>query len=104
MAAMRSLFTTVKTRRVLFTNPAALLTGHAIQPPPAQTLDNTRQAGPLRSLDKPGERLIVLLAGVHALRLASILPVRANPAGECAPVAAAALLGLRSPLRRETAD
>jgi hypothetical protein len=72
LSAMRSLFTTLKARRVLFTNPAAPLTGPALQPPPVLALDPARRAGLLGRLHRPGERLIVLLAGMHALRPSQI--------------------------------
>jgi hypothetical protein len=48
LAAMRSLFTTLKTRRVLFTNPAAPLTSRKLQPPPVLALDNTLRGTPAR--------------------------------------------------------
>ena len=72
LSAMRSLFGTLKARRVLFTNPAAPLTGRRIQPPPVLPLDDSLRAGLLGRLPGPTERLIVLLAGVHALRPAGI--------------------------------
>jgi hypothetical protein len=68
LSAMRSLFGTLKARRVLFTNPAAPLTGQRIQPPPVLPLDDGLRAGLLGRLHGPAGRLIVLLAGVHALR------------------------------------
>src|SRR5262249_44128141 len=45
LSAMRSLFTTLKARRVLFTNPAPPLTGPAPQPPPVLPLDAPPRAG-----------------------------------------------------------
>lgn len=60
---MRSLFATLKARRVLFTNPAAPLTGRRIQPPPVLPLDDGLRAGLLDRLHDPAEQLIVLLAG-----------------------------------------
>jgi integrase len=72
LSVMRSLFGTLKARRVLFTNPAAPLTGRRIQPPPVLPLDDGLRAGLLGRLHDPAERLIVLLAGVHALRPADI--------------------------------
>jgi integrase len=72
LSAMRSLFGTLKARRMLFTNPAAPLTGRRIQPPPVLPLDDGLRAGLLGRLHSPAERLIVLLAGVHALRPAGI--------------------------------
>jgi integrase len=72
LAAMRSLFATLKAQRVLFTNPTAGLLGRHQTPAPALGLDPTVRAGLLARLDHPHERLIVLLAGVHALRSAQI--------------------------------
>jgi hypothetical protein len=68
LSAMRSLFSTLKARRVLFANLVAPLTGRRIQPPPVLPLDDGLRAGLLCRLHDPAERLIVLLAGVHALR------------------------------------
>jgi hypothetical protein len=84
MAAMRSLFTTLKTRRVLFTNPAAALTGRALQPPPVLPLDDTLRASLLGHMHEPGERLIVLLAGVHALRPSQICALTLDAIGPAA--------------------
>lgn len=72
LSAMRSLFSTLKARRVLFTNPAASLTGPRVQPPPVLPLDDSLRACLLGRLHDPAERLIVLLAGVHALRPSDI--------------------------------
>lgn len=68
LAVMRSLFKTLKARRVIFTNPTAGLELHRQPPPPALGLDSARRAGLLDQLHRPDARLIVLLAGVHALR------------------------------------
>jgi hypothetical protein len=67
-AAMRSLFRALKARRVIFTNPTAGLEVHREPPPVALGLDPARRAGLLDQLDRPDGRLVVLLAGVHALR------------------------------------
>ena len=67
-AAMRSLFRALKTRRVTFTNPTAGLEVPGEPPPPALGLDPARRAGLLDELHRPDGRLVVLLAGVHALR------------------------------------
>jgi site-specific recombinase XerC len=67
-AVMRSLFKTLKARRVIFTNPTAGLELHRQPPPPAVGLDPARRAGLLDQLHRPDARLVVLLAGVHALR------------------------------------
>jgi integrase len=102
LSAMRSLFGTLRTRRVLFTNPAAPLTGRRIQPPPVLPLDDGLRASLLGRLHDPGERLIVLLAGVHALRPAGICALRLDDAD---PAAGILLVGGRArPLDRLTAD
>jgi hypothetical protein len=101
LAAMRSLFTTLKARRVLFTNPAGPLTSHALRPPPVLALDDTLRACLLGSLDEPGERLIVLLAGVHALRPSQICALTLDAIG---PTASTLLISGRArPLDRLTA-
>jgi integrase len=72
LAAMRSLFGTLKARRVLFANPTAGLVGRHVAPRAALGLDPTIRASLLGQLDRPDERLVVLLAGVHALRCGQI--------------------------------
>jgi hypothetical protein len=72
LAAMRSLFATLKARRVLFANPTAGLIGRHATPTPALELDPAVRASLLARIGSPNERLIVLLAGVHALRSAQI--------------------------------
>jgi hypothetical protein len=67
-SAMRSLFRALKARRVAFTNPTAGLEVPGEPPPPALGLDPARRAGLLDELPRPDGRLVVLLAGVHALR------------------------------------
>jgi len=102
LSAMRSLFTTLKARRVLFTNPAAPLTGRALQPPPVLPLDDTLRAGLLGRLNEPSERLIVLLAGVHALRPSQICGLTLDAIG---PAASTLLISGRArPLDQLTAD
>jgi hypothetical protein len=68
LAVLRSLFRTLKARRLTFTNPTAGLVAPREPPPPALGLAPARRAGLLGRLDRPDQRLIVLLAGVHALR------------------------------------
>jgi integrase len=82
MAAMRSLFATLKARRVLFANPAARLTGRALQTPPVLPLDDTMRARLLGQLDEPGQQLIVLLTGVHALRPSQICALTLDAVGQ----------------------
>jgi hypothetical protein len=72
LAAMRSLFGTLKARRVLFADPTAGLLGRHVAPTPALGLDPAVRAGLLARLKRPDQRLVVLLAGVHALRSAQI--------------------------------
>jgi hypothetical protein len=81
LSAIRSLFKTLKARRVLFANPAAPLTGRAVQPPPVLPLDPARRSSLLGSLPEPGQRLIVVLAGVHALRPSQISALPLDAAG-----------------------
>jgi site-specific recombinase XerC len=68
LAVMRSLFKTLKAQRVIFTNPTAGLELHRELPPPALALDPTHRAGLLGQLHRPDRRLVVLMAGVRALR------------------------------------
>ncbi len=68
LAVMRSLFRTLKTQRLVFTNPTAGLELPREPPPPALGLNPARRAGLLGQLQRPDQRLIVLLAGVHALQ------------------------------------
>ena len=102
LSAMRSLFSTLKSRRVLFTNPAAPLTGPRIQPPPVLPLDDGLHARLLGRLHDPAERLTVLLAAVHALRPSDI---RALTLDNADPAAGTLRLGGRiRPLDRLTAE
>jgi integrase len=68
LVVLRSLFRTLKARRLAFTNPTAGLAAPGEPPPPALGLDPIRRAGLLGQLDRPDQQLVVLLAGVHALR------------------------------------
>jgi hypothetical protein len=68
LAVLRSLFRALKAQRLVFTNPTAGLELHRLPPPPALALDPARRAGLLGQLQRPDQRLIVLLAGVHALQ------------------------------------
>jgi integrase len=102
LSAMRSLFSTLKARRVTFTNPAAPLTGPRVQPPPILPLDDAQRAQLLNRLHDPAGRLIVLLAGVHALRPSDIRALtleNADPA-----VGTLRLSGRIRPLDRLTAQ
>jgi integrase len=98
---MRSLFRTLKARRVLFTNPAAPLTGRAVQPPPVLPLDPARRASLLGHLHEPAEQLIMLLAGVHALRPGQIRVLTVDAVGPAA--ATLRISGRTRPLDQLTA-
>jgi integrase len=76
LTAMRSLFKTLKTQRMVFVNPTAGTVGRQTPPTPAMPLDPHIRAGLLSRLDQPEQRLILLLAGVHALRSAEICALR----------------------------
>jgi integrase len=101
LSAMRSLFGTLKARRVVFANPAAPLTGRRVQPPPVLPLDDSLRAGLLSHLDDPAGRLIVLLAGVHALRPSDIRALVLDDVGPAAVTIFAG--GLTRPLDQLTA-
>jgi integrase len=101
LSAMRSLFGALKARRVLFTNPAAPLAGRRVQPPPVLPVDDGMRARLLGLLHNPAERLIVLLAGVHALRPADICALTLDDVN---PAAGTLVAGGRArPLDRLTA-
>jgi integrase len=68
LAVMRSLFKTLKAQQLSFANPTAGLELRGEPPPPALGLDPARRASLLDQLHRRDARLIVLLAGVHALR------------------------------------
>jgi integrase len=68
LTVMRSLFGALKAGRVVFINPTAGLELRREPPPVALGLDPARRAGLLKGLPRPDQRLLVLLAGVHALR------------------------------------
>jgi site-specific recombinase XerD len=68
LAVMRSLFRALKAQRLVFTNPTAGLQLPRLPPPPALGLDPARRAGLLAQLQRPDQRLIVLLTGIHALQ------------------------------------
>src|SRR5262249_41193927 len=86
--------------RVVFANPAAPLAGRRVQPPPVLPLDDSQRARLLGRLHEPASRLIVLLAGVHALRTSDIRALALDDVGPArAPLPAA---GLTTPLDQLT--
>jgi site-specific recombinase XerC len=75
-SAMHSLFRSLKSERLIFTDPSAGLAGGLAIVRPALSLDDDWCASVLGRLDRPDQRLIVLLAGVHALRCSEITRLR----------------------------
>jgi site-specific recombinase XerD len=67
-SALRSLFTTLKEEKVIFANPAKRVALGYLPPKPGQTLDATERLSLLNRTDRPEDRLMLLLAGVHALK------------------------------------
>ncbi len=76
VSAMHSLFQALKSERLIFTDPSARLTAGAIVVRSPLPLDSAWCASVLGRLDRPDRRLIVLLAGVHALRSSDITQLR----------------------------
>jgi integrase len=92
VSAMHSLFQALKSERLIFTDPTAGLTGGTAVVRPALPLDTDWCASLLSRLDRPDRRLIVLLAGVHALRCSEITRLRLE---EVDPAAAIVHIGGR---------
>ena len=76
--ALRSLFAALKTRRLVFVDPARTVSPGRFPTLPVLGLDdNTRQAL-LGMLPRADHRLVVLLAGVHALTRADMIAIRVD--------------------------
>ena len=75
-SAMRSLFTTLKAQRIVFTNPTTHLTRYSSPPAAPIGLQPADRARLLTGELRPDETLMVLLAGVHALRAGQIIKLR----------------------------
>jgi hypothetical protein len=76
LAGMRSLFRTLKANRVVFVDPTV---GVRVQSPsrrPPVGIDSPVRASLLDGIDRPDRRLIMLLAGVHALSKKQIAGLR----------------------------
>jgi integrase len=73
---MRSLFKTLKAQRIIFNNPTTRLHGRTSHPAPPIGLNPTDRARLLQRTEQPAEQLMVLLAGVHALRAGQIATLR----------------------------
>ena len=71
--ALRSLFAALKTRRMVFVDPARPLSPGRFPHSPVLGLDNNARTALLSTLPRPEHRLVVLLAGVHALTRADMI-------------------------------
>jgi site-specific recombinase XerD len=67
-SALRSLFKTLKEEKVIFANPAKRVAPGHLPPKPGRTLDAAERLSLLDRAERPEERLMLLLAGVHALK------------------------------------
>ncbi|MDN5855690.1 MAG: integrase, partial [Actinomycetia bacterium] len=83
--ALRSLFAILKSRRLIFADPTRRVHPGRFPRRPVLGLDPATRAGLLDQLSRADHRLVVLLAGVHALSRADITGLRlhdvALPAG-----------------------
>ncbi|MCA1844680.1 MAG: hypothetical protein LC792_16105 [Actinobacteria bacterium] len=70
--AMRSLFRILKEQRMIFADPAVRITCGPYSPPPILPVDPHARAGLLARDASPLFGLVILLAGVHALRTKEI--------------------------------
>ena len=78
VTVMRSLFKTLKAERAIFTNPTTHLNGKCKSSQPASPigLKQSERAQLLQRTERPADQLMVLLAGVHALRAGQIATLR----------------------------
>jgi len=74
--ALRSLFKTLKSRRLIFSDPTRTLSPGRFPSTPVLGLDLSSRSLLLSSLERVDHRLVVLLAGVHALSRADIMGLR----------------------------
>lgn len=70
--ALRSLFGALKDRRLVFVDPTRALGPGRFPQVPVLGLDASSRSSLLSKLDRPDHRLVVLLAGVHALSRADM--------------------------------
>lgn len=70
--ALRSLFATLKSNRMIFADPARRTRPGRFPRHPPLGLDHQTRAGLLSTIARPDHRLTLLLAGVHALSRADI--------------------------------
>jgi integrase len=74
--ALRSLFGTLKARRMIFADPTRRIRPGKFPRRPVLGLDETARAELLTGLDRADHRLVVMLAAVHALSRADITALR----------------------------
>jgi hypothetical protein len=74
--ALRSLFGTLKTHKLIFANPARRTRPGNFPRRPVLGLDDTTRTRLLPGLDRADHRLVVLLAAIHALSRADIAKLR----------------------------
>ena len=74
--ALRSLFAALKMRRLVFVDPARAVKPGRFPHTPVLGLDDHARTSLLAQLDRVDHRLVVLLAGVHALTRADLLALK----------------------------
>lgn len=74
--ALRSLFAALKARRLVFVDPARPVSPGRFPQRPVLGLDDDTRSGLLGQLERADHRLVVLLAGVHALRPSQIIALQ----------------------------
>lgn len=74
--ALRSLFGTLKARRMIFGDPTRRARPGKYPQRPVLGLDDATRAGLLAGLDRADHRLVIVLAAVHALSRADITALR----------------------------
>lgn len=72
LVGMRSLFRTLKADRRIFTDPTARVEARVPSRRPPLSLDPVVRSSLLDQVDRPDHKLILLLAGVHALSVSQI--------------------------------
>ena len=79
--ALRSLFAALKLRRLVFVDPARAVKPGRFPATPVLGLDDGARMSLLDALPRPDHRLVVLLAGVHALTRTDMLALRLDDIG-----------------------
>lgn len=76
--ALRSLFAALKTRRLVFVDPARPVSPGRFPTIPVLGLDDDQRRALLGMVPRADHRLVVLLAGVHALTRADLIAIRVD--------------------------